>query len=297
LYIQHTSDSQRGQIYIPAVNWAMLVGVIVLVLEFGSSSALAAAYGIAVSGTMIITTLLTVVVTLMLSGRTRAVLLPALLVFLLLELMFFSSNLTKLLHGGWLPLALGLFLFIMLSTWKKGSVLVAEQRRKLDIPMAVFLSSTHPEIPRVAGTAIYLTADPSFVPSALFHNLKHFKVLHERTLFLHVVTADVPYIERAHRLKVTQLAPGMFDVALHFGFRQEVDIPKVLQGLGAHGIELEPMSTTYFVARSSVVDGPGGMSAWRCALFSWMTRQSEGATSFFNLPANQVVELGTKVML
>jgi KUP system potassium uptake protein len=297
LYIQHTSDSQRGQIYIPAVNWTMLVGVIVLVLEFGSSSALAAAYGIAVSGTMIITTLLTVVVTLMLSGRTRAVLLPALLIFLLLELMFFSSNLTKVFHGGWLPLALGLFLFVMLSTWKKGSVLVAEQRRKLDIPMAVFISSTHPEIPRVAGTAVYLTADPTMVPSALFHNLKHFKVLHERTLFLHVVTADVPYIEVAQRLKVTLLAPGMYDVALHFGFRQEVDIPLVLQGLGAHGLELEPMSTTYFVARSSVVDGPGGMPAWRCALFSWMSRQSEGATSFFNLPANQVVELGTKVML
>ena len=297
LYIQHTSDSQRGQIYIPAVNWMMLIGVIVLVLEFGSSSALAAAYGIAVSGTMIITTLLTFVVTLMLSGRTRAVLLPALLIFLLLELMFFSSNLTKVFHGGWLPLALGVFLFVMLSTWKRGSVLVAEQRRKLDIPMAAFLSDSHPDIPRVAGTAVYLTADPTMVPSALFHNLKHFKVLHERTLFLHVVTADVPYIEVAQRLKVTQLAPGMYDVALHFGFRQEVDIPLVLLGLGTHGIELEPMSTTYFVARSSVVDGPGGMPAWRCALFSWMTRQSEGATSFFNLPANQVVELGTKVML
>ncbi len=297
LYILHTSDSQRGQIYIPAVNWAMLVGVIVLVLEFGSSSALAAAYGIAVSGTMIITTLLTVVVTLMLSGKMRALLLPALLIFLLLELMFFSSNLTKLFHGGWLPLALGLFLFVMLSTWKRGSVLVAEQRRKVDIPMAAFVSSSHPDIPRVAGTAVYLTADPTMVPSALFHNLKHFKVLHERTLFLHVVTEDVPYIELAQRLKVTLLAPGMYDVALHFGFRQEVDIPRVLQGLGAHGIELEPMSTTYFVARSSVVDGPGGMPAWRCALFSWMTRQSEGATSFFNLPANQVVELGTKVML
>jgi KUP system potassium uptake protein len=297
LYIQHTSDSQRGQIYIPAVNWMMLIGVIVLVLEFGSSTALAAAYGIAVSGTMIITTLLTVVVTLMLPGKTRAVLLPTLFIFLLLELMFFSSNLTKVFHGGWLPLALGLLLFVMLSTWKRGSVLVAEQRRKLDIPMAVFLSSTHPEIPRVAGTAVYLTADPTMVPSALFHNLKHFKVLHERTMFLHVVTQDVPYVEPTQRLKVTQLAPGMYDVALHFGFRQEVDIPLVLQGLGAHGIELEPMSTTYFVARSSVVDGPGGMPAWRCALFSWMTRQSEGATSFFNLPANQVVELGTKVML
>ena len=297
LYIQHTSDSQRGQIYIPAVNWMMMVGVIILVFQFGSSNALAAAYGIAVSGTMIITTLLTAFVTLMLRGRARLLLLTALLVFLLLELMFFSSNLTKLFHGGWMPLVFGLFLFVLLSTWKRGSVLVAEQRRKLDIPMAAFLSSTHPEIPRVAGTAVYLTADPTMVPSALFHNLKHFKVLHERTLFLHVVTADVPYIERAQRLKVTQIAPGMYDVALHFGFRQEVDIPQVLQGLGEHGLELEPMSTTYFVARSSVVDGPGGMPAWRCALFSWMTRQSEGATSFFNLPANQVVELGTKVML
>ena len=297
LYIQHTSDSQRGQIYIPAVNWMMMVGVIVLVFQFGSSNALAAAYGIAVSGTMIITTLLTVFVTLMMPGRARALLLPALLIFVLLELMFFSSNLTKLFHGGWMPLAFGLFLFLLLSTWKRGSSLISEQRRKIDIPMSLFISGTQPEVPRVSGTAVYLTADPTMVPSALFHNLKHFKVLHEQTLFLHVVTEDVPYIELPERLKVTQLAPGMYDVALHFGFRQEVDIPLALQGLGEHGVELEPMSTTFFVARSNVADGPGGMSAWRCALFSWMTRQSEGATSFFNLPPNQVVELGTKVML
>jgi len=297
LYIQHTSDSQRGQIYIPAVNWMMLVGVIVLVFEFGSSGALAAAYGIAVSGTMIITSILTVFVAMTMPGRIRALLLPALLSFVLLELMFFSSNLTKLLHGGWMPLAFGLFLFLLLSTWKRGSTLVAEQRRKLDIPMALFISGTQPEVPRVPGTAVYLTADPTMVPSALFHNLKHFKVLHEQTLFLHVVTADVPYIERKHRLQVSQLAPGMYNVALHFGFRQEVDIPAALEDLKAHGIELEPMSTTFFIARSNVVDGPGGMPAWRSALFSWMTRQSEGAASFFNLPANQVVELGTKVML
>ena len=297
LFIQHTSDSQRGQIYIPAVNWMMMVGVIVLVFQFGSSNALAAAYGIAVSGTMIITSLLTVFVTLMLPGRGRALLLPALLIFVLLELMFFSSNLTKLFHGGWMPLAFGLFLFLLLSTWKRGSTLISEQRRKIDIPMSLFITGTQPEVPRVPGTAVYLTADPTMVPSALFHNLKHFKVLHEQTLFLHVVTEDVPYIELAQRLKVTQLAPGMYDVALHFGFRQEVDIPMALQGLGEHGVELEPMSTTFFVARSNVADGPGGMPAWRCALFSWMTRQSEGATSFFNLPPNQVVELGTKVML
>ena len=297
LFIQHTSDSQRGQIYIPAVNWMMLTGVIILVLEFGSSGALAAAYGIAVSGTMIITTLLTIFVTLMLHRRTRFMLLPVLLVFGLLELTFFSSNLTKIFHGGWLPLVFGLFLFVLLSTWKRGSTLIAEQRRKIDIPMSFFISGTQPDVPRVPGTAIYLTADPTMVPSALFHNLKHFKVLHEQTLFLHVVTEDVPYIELAQRLKVTQLAPGMYDVALHFGFRQEVDIPLALQKLEAHGVELDVMNTTFFVARSNVADGPGGLPAWRSALFSCMTRQSEGATSFFNLPPNQVVELGTKVML
>jgi KUP system potassium uptake protein len=297
LFIQHTSDSQRGQIYIPAVNWMMLVGVIILVFEFGSSGALAAAYGIAVSGTMIITTLLTVFVTLMLPGRARLPLLFALALFALLELLFFGSNLTKVASGGWMPLALGLTLFVLLSTWKKGTGLVADQRRKLDIPMSAFIAGTQPEVPRVSGTAVYLTADPAMVPSALFHNLKHFKVLHEQTLFLHVVTADVPYIEPEQRLKITLLAPGMYNVALHFGFRQEVDVPVALKGLAAHGVELEPMCTTFFIARSNVADGPGGMSAWRCALFSWMTRQSEGAASFFNLPANQVVELGTKVML
>ncbi len=297
LFIQHTSDAQRGQIYIPAVNWMMLVGVIVLVLEFGSSGALAAAYGIAVSGTMVITTLLTMFVTLMLPGRVRLPLLLALCVFALLELAFLGSNLTKLFHGGWMPLALGLLLFVLLSTWKRGSGLVAMQRRKLDIPMDIFISGTQPDVPRVPGTAIYLTAEPAVVPSALFHNLKHFKVLHEQTLFLHVVTADIPYVDPSQRLKVTPLATGMFNVSLRYGFREEVDIPVALQGLTAHGIELEAMSTTYFIARSNVADGPGGMAAWRCALFSWMTRQSEGAAGFFNLPPNQVVELGTKVML
>jgi KUP system potassium uptake protein len=297
LYIRHTSDSQRGQIYIPAVNWIMLAGVIILVLEFGSSGALAAAYGIAVSGTMIITTLLAIFVTLMLPGRARLLVLAALLVFALLELLFFGSNLTKVASGGWMPLALALVLFILLSTWKRGSTLVAEQRRKLDIPMSAFIGGALPDVPRVAGTAIYLTADPAIVPSALFHNLKHFKVLHEQTLFLHVVTADVPFIEQERRLKVAQLAPGMYDVALHFGFRQEVDIPVALEELSGHGLMLEAMTTTFFIARSNVADGPGGMPPWRSGLFSWMTRQSEGAASFFNLPANQVVELGTKVML
>ena len=297
LFIQHTSDSQRGQIYIPAVNWMMLTGVVILVFQFGSSSALASAYGIAVSGTMIITTLLTVFVTQMLPGRTRLPMLVALACFGLLELLFFGSNLTKVASGGWLPLTLGLGLFLLLSTWKLGSTLVAQQRRKFDIPMSQFITGTLPDVPRVPGTAVYLTADPAMVPSALFHNLKHFKVLHEQTLFLHVVTADVPHVRLENRLKVKMLAPDIYEIGLHFGFRQEVDIPKALSALGEHGIELEPMNTTFFISRSNVVEGVGGMPHWRCALFSWMTRQSEGAASFFNLPPNQVVELGTKIIL
>ena len=297
LFIQHTSDSQRGQIYIPAVNWMMLAGVILLVIEFGSSSALAAAYGIAVSCTMIITTLLTLFVASKQPGHMRSALLLALVVFALLEMLFLSSNLTKVMHGGWMPLGLGLLLFITLSTWKRGSTLVAEQRRKLDIPMDIFISGTQPDVPRVAGTAVYLTADPTLVPSALFHNLKHFKVLHEQTLFLHVVTDDVPRVPAATAMEFRQLAPGMYNVTLHFGFRQEVDIPQALQALSAHGLQFEDMGATYFIARSTVAEGFGGMQRWRRSLFSWMTRQSEGAAGFFNLPANQVVELGTKVLL
>jgi KUP system potassium uptake protein len=293
----HTSDVERGQIYIPSVNWLMLIAVIALVLGFGSSSGLAAAYGIAVSGTMIITSLLAGVVSFMLPGRLRIGLLLALGLFGLLELFFLGSNLTKLLHGGWLPLALGAVLFLLLTTWKEGSRQVAAQRRKIDIPLADFLRGPQPDVPRVPGTAVYLTSDPSLVPSALFHNLKHFKVMHARTIFLNVINADVPRIAAADRLQVSELAPGVYGVAVRFGFREEPDLTDALEQGAASGLDLDPMSTTFFVARSTVVDGPGGLPAWRCGLYAWMTRQSEGAASYFNLPPNRVVELGTQVML
>ncbi len=293
----HTSETERGQIYIPSVNWLMLVAVTVLVLTFGSASGLAAAYGIAVSGTMIITTLLTAVVAFVLPGRARLGLLLGLLLFGAMELLFFGSNLTKLLHGGWLPLALGALIFLLLTTWKEGSRQVAEQRRKIDIPLKDFLAGPQPNVPRVAGTAVYLTSDPTLVPSALFHNLKHFKVMHERTIFLNVVNEDVPHIDPAQRMQFSELATGVYGMAVHFGFREEPDLTRALEGAADFGIELDAMSTTYFVARSTVIDGPGGLSAWRCGLYAWMTRQSEGAASHFNLPPNRVVELGTQVML
>lgn len=295
--ILHTSDTERGQIYIPTVNWLMLAAVIWLVAEFRSSGALAAAYGIAVSGTMIITTLLTLFITQMLRRRYRWPLLAALGVFLGMECLFFASNLTKIAEGGWLPLALGLAIFLVLTTWKEGSGIVAEQRRRIDIPMSDFVASPAPEVPRVPGTAVYLTSDPSIVPSALFHNLKHFKVMHERTLFLNVINEELPWIDEAERTRIHALAPEIYAVSVRFGFREEPDVPAALASTAHRELVLEPMLTTYFIARSMIVDGPGELPAWRCALFSWMTRQSESAASYFRLPPNQVVELGTQVLL
>lgn len=295
--ILHTSDTERGQIYIPTVNWLMLAAVVALVVEFRSSGALAAAYGIAVSGTMIITTLLTIFVTLLLRGRYRLPLVAALGVFMALELLFFASNLTKIAEGGWLPIVLGLCIFTFLTTWKDGSAKVAEQRRRIDIPMPDFIANPVPEVPRVAGTAVYLTSDPAIVPSALYHNLKHFKVMHERTVFLNVVNKDVPWIAEAERISVRELAPSIYSVALSFGFREDPDVPAALEGAAAKGLVLQPMLTTFFIARSMIADSPGEIPTWRLALFSWMTRQSESAASYFHLPANRVVELGTQVML
>ena len=295
--VRHTSDRERGQIYIGSVNWIMLIGVILLVLEFRSSSALAGAYGIAVSGTMVITTLLASVVVFATRGKFRALVLAMLAVFLLLEVLFFTSNLAKIADGGWFPLVLGAAIFLMLMTWKKGSHLVAAQRAKLDLPVAGFAASMLKEVPRVSGTAVYLASDPLLVPSALFHNLKHYHVLHERIVLLHVLTEEVPYFNDSHRLAVVASGPGLWSIRMHFGFREMPDVPAALAWATEAGLDIDPMNTTYFIARSVIQDGPGGMARWRCALYAWMTRQAEGAGSHFNLPPNRVVELGTQVLL
>ena len=295
--VSHTSDRERGQIYIGSVNWIMLIGVILLVLEFRSSSALAAAYGIAVSGTMTITTILSAVVFIATGGKYRVALLALLAVFGVLEVSFFASNLMKIADGGWFPLALGSVIFLLLVTWKKGSQLVGAQRSKLDLPVTGFASSMLKEVPRVSGTAVYLSSDPLLVPSALFHNLKHYHVLHERIILLHVLTEEVPYFNDSHRLAVVPSGPGLWSIRMHFGFREMPDVPAALVWAGEVGLEIDPMDTTYFIARSVIQDGPGGMTRWRCALYAWMTRQAEGAGSYFNLPPNRVVELGTQVLL
>lgn len=295
--VLHTSDTERGQIYVPAVNWLMLVAVVWLVFEFRSSGALAAAYGIAVSGTMIITTLLTLYIAMTLQSRFRLPMLAGLAAFLVLEFLFFASNLTKLADGGWFPLVLGGAIFVFLSTWKRGSAQVAEQRRRIDIPMANFIAHPMLDVPRVPGTAVYLTSDPTIVPSALFHNLKHYQVMHERIVFLNVVNEEVPWVKEEQRVRLRQLTPEIASVALHFGFREDPDVPEALRSRLADSMQLDAANTTYFVARSMVVEGSGCLPSWRAGLFGWMTRQSESAASYFRLPANQVVELGTQVLL
>lgn len=295
--VLHTSDTERGQIYIPIINWMMLVAVVVLVLEFRSSGALAAAYGIAVSGTMIITTLLVAVVAFSMQGRTRTLALVFLPVFLLMELVFFSSNATKLLHGGWMPIVLGLAIFTLLTTWKRGSRAMSTARRKIDVNMADFLRTGVYDAKRVPGTAVYLTSDPELVPSALFHSLKHFKVMHEQIVFLHIVTADIPHVSDSQRLDVHPLAEQVYAVTVRFGFREEPDVMSALARSEEWGVNLKPMQTTFFVARANVSDGPGGLPGWQTGLFGWMSRQSDSAASYYRLPANAVVELGTQVIL
>lgn len=295
--IQHTSDTAQGQIYIAAINWIMLSAVIWLVLDFGSSSDLAAAYGIAVSGTMVITSLLVLIVALTRSNqRLRQLIMAAVLVCLGFELVFFSANLTKFTQGGWIPLVIGLLIFTLLSTWKKGSALVIEQRRKINMTVRKFISEIYPTITRIPGTAIYLSSSAGLVPSRLFYNLKHYKVLHEQLIFLHVDNEEIPYVPAEERLKVLGLAPGIYSIAARFGFREEPDLSKALQQLPRYQLTL-PEDVTFFVARTSVVSCEGMLSRWRCTVFAWMMRQSESASTYFRLQPNQVVELGTQVSL
>lgn len=292
----HTSDTERGQIYVPAVNGLMLVAVLLLVVTFGSSSALAAAYGIAVSGTMIVTTLLTAYIAAIRRSRRGTLVLVFLALVLLLECVFFGSNAMKFMHGGWFPLALGALIFVLLTTWRRGSALVAAKRKHLDLAMdhcALVLS----DVARVPGAAVYLNSDPGHVPGALLHGLKHFKVLHERILFVHIEFMEVPRVAPAERLVITEMGQGMADVRVRFGFREVPDLPQELLPRAAELGLPDGIATTFVVARSTVVDGPGRMVSWRANLYSAMTRQADDPGSYFCLPANQVVELGTRVLI
>jgi KUP system potassium uptake protein len=295
--VMHTSESEIGQIYIPAVNWLQLVMVLIAVVGFGSSDKLAGAYGIAVTATMLCTTVLTFFV---IRYRWH---LPLLLCFgatgffVAIDVMLFSASTLKLLHGGWFPLLLGTVLLTIMLTWRQGRELVFQNLQKHAIPLEAFLSSLFMAPPvRVFGTAIFLRGESDGVPHALLHNLSHNKVLHERVVFITVHIVEEPWVAPSEQVKITELGHQCFQVNVHYGFKDEPDIPNVLALCSAHGLEFEMMETSFFIARQTVISTPGsGMAAWRESLFVTMSRNARAAADYYQIPPNRVIELGTQV--
>jgi KUP system potassium uptake protein len=296
--ISHTSARAIGQIYIPVVNWMLLLIIIFIVLGFKSSDNLAAAYGIAVTTTMVITTILASVVMLKVWNWRKRYVTLIIASFLVVDVAFFGANLLKVAAGGWLPLSIGALLFFLLMTWFKGRQIVKERTAADGIPLMPFLQGllAHPPH-RVSGTAIYLTGSDVLVPVSLLHNLKHNKVLHERTIFLTFVTQDVPYIEDSSRIEIEDIGGGLSLVRATYGFNETPDVTDVLKLIERqHGMAFELMDTSFFLARETVVPTQlPGMSIWRERIFAWMHQNAAKPTDFFSIPANRVVELGTKI--
>jgi KUP system potassium uptake protein len=295
--VLHTSASQIGQIYIPVVNWLQLIVVLLAVIGFGSSENLAAAYGIAVTATMLSTTVLTFFVIRYRWKMNLFLCWFATGFFLVIDLMFFSASALKLFHGGWFPLLLGSMLFIIMLTWKSGRQLVFENLQKHAIPLEDFLSSLFIAPPvRVPGTAIFLRGESDGVPHAMLHNLSHNKVLHERVVFLTVFILEEPWVSPLEQVRVIDLGHQCFQLNVHYGFKDEPDIPKVLALCSKHGLTFEMMETSFFIARQTVISTPeSGMSPWREHLFVTMSRNARGAADYYQIPSNRVIELGTQV--
>jgi len=295
--ILHTSIQETGQIYIPAVNWTLFAGVVLSVTLFGSSGALAAAYGISVSLLMVITTLMTYFVIRHSWKYPLWICIPATLVFLTVDVSFFVSNSLKFFQGGWFPIVMAMGLFAMLATWKEGRRLLRQAVRSHGMDLAMFLESVFAHPPaRVEGTAVFLTAESDTVPNAILHNLKHNKVLHAQNLFVTVRSHEVPWIDAAERMDVQPLGNSCWKVFLHYGFMDNPDVPSGLALLSGHGCEIDPMTTSYFLSRDRVVPTVGsGMAPWREKLFAQMHLNASSAADFLNLPSNSVVELGSKI--
>ena len=297
LQIQHTSTRDTGQIYMPFVNWSLFVMIVLAVVLFRSSSNLAAAYGIAVTLDMTITTVLTFFVIRYGWGYPLALCIAATGLFFVIDLAFFSSNLLKLAEGGWFPILIGGAVFILMVTWKDGRELLSRSLRDGSIDLKSFLESVLLSPPtRVPGTAVFLSAEPGIVPNALMHNLKHNKVLHAQNLFVTRRAHEVPWIGLDKRLEVQALGSDCWQVVVHHGFKNDPDLPKALELLAGRGIDLNPMTTSYFLSRDIVTPTLGsGMAFWREKLFAAMHHGASAASEYLNIPSNAVVELGSKV--
>ena len=297
MQIHHTSVHETGQIYIPAVNWSLFAAIVVAVGLFKSSTNLASAYGIAVTTDMLITTVLTFFVIRYAWKLPLALCITATGVFFVVDLMFFASNALKFFEGGWFPVLIGLGLFTIMMTWKQGRALLNERLRADAVDLPSFLDAVFVSPPaRVEGTAVFLTAEPGIVPSALLHNLKHNKVLHQNNLFVTVRNHELPWIGMDKRLEIESLGHDCWQVMIHYGFKNDPDVPKALQGIKGRGCEFEAMTTSYFLSRDTVIPTIGsGMAQWREKLFAQMHHNASGAADFLKLPNNSVVELGSKI--
>ena len=297
LNIQHTSVRETGQIYIPLVNWGLFATIVLAVVMFRSSSNLAAAYGIAVCTDMLITTILTFYVIRYKWNYPLALCVAATGWFFIVDFAFFASNMLKLFDGGWFPLLIGGVIFTLMMTWKQGRALLNEKLRADAIDLRSFLESVFVSPPtRVEGTAVFLTAESGTVPNALLHNLKHNKVLHENNLFVTVRNHEIPWIGLDKRLAIESLGHHCWQVTIHYGFKNDPDVPKALQQIKGRGCELDDMTTSYFLSRDTVVPTIGsGMAQWREKIFAQMHHNASGAADFLNLPNNAVVELGSKI--
>ncbi len=294
--IKHTSASAAGQIYIPVINWALMIMVLALVLFFQSSSNLAAAYGIAVTGAMAIDTVLLTVVLVSLWKWPAWKAIPLLSIFFLVDFAYLGANLLKVPDGGYFPLLIGLVIFTLLTSWSRGRVLMRQNMAEGSIPIEVFAKSAHSSAARVAGTAVFMASSSAGVPSALLHNIKHNKVLHDRVVILTVSIEDVPYVEECERYSVKDLGQGFYRVVLRFGFLEETDVPAALKGVTMCGEPFEMMKTSFFLSRQTLIaSSKPGMAIWREKLFAWMLRNAASAMEFFRLPSNRVVELGSQV--
>jgi KUP system potassium uptake protein len=297
--IEHTSADQYGQIFIPAVNWALMLACIGLVVGFRSASNLAAAYGVAVTGTMTITTILLYKVARE-QWKWNVAAASALTAFLLIiDLSFLFTNLSKVPMGGWFPLAVGAVVFTLLTTWKRGRAILNRRMNSRTLPRELFVESIRKNPPlRVPGTAVFMYRIPGVTPPALLHNLKHNKVLHEQVVFLSVVTEGRPQVALEDRLHVEQLGNGLYQMVLRYGFMESVHLPQVLGAAKVDGLTFKPMETTYFLARETLLASERpGMAVWRARLFSVLARNERPATSFFHLPPNRVVEMGAQIEL
>ena len=299
--IVHTSKESEGQIYIPSVNYALLIACLALVLMFGSSTALAAAYGIAVTGTMGITTIVYYVVITERWGWPRWKAVPLLLLFLFFDIGYFAANAAKLRDGwgGWAPLLMGTAVFLVMTTWKKGRALLYEFIRTAALPLEAFLEDLkNMQLPRVAGTAVFMSSNQGVTPSVLLHHVKHNKVLHKQVVLLSILNERVPEVPAERRVEVKDRGQGVFQVIARYGFMQAPNVPSVMEACRPHGIVHETNNTSYYLGRETLLtSGRTGMSRWRKALFAFLSRNASPATAYFGLPPNRVVELGMQVDL